>query len=136
MRFYESFSVTVREFVVLGVTADKKYSRSDTDRTVEGDAMYVKAFEQQSIPDTGTLPLTYILNRAVWPSTRPNQSAIESNDATNQSPAIVIEANQSNKVLFEAQTNYQSLMKMTNNQLPIYDAVEPTETQTSTNSLV
>ena len=67
---------------MLGVTADKKYNRSDT-----------------SIPDTETLPSTYLPNRAIWPSTRPNQSP------------IVIEENQSNKVFFEAQTNYQSLMK-------------------------
>ena len=66
--------------------------------------MYVKAFEQQCTPDTEILPLTYLPNQAVWPSTRPNQSPIESNNATNQSH-IVIEANQSNKVHFEAQTN-------------------------------
>ena len=37
--------------------------------------MYAKAFEQQSIPDTETLPLTYLINRAVWPNTRPNPIA-------------------------------------------------------------
>ena len=45
---------------------------------------------------------------------------------TNQSP-IVIETNQYNKVLFEAQTNYQSLKKVTN--------MTPAEAQTSTNNL-
>ena len=79
---------------MLGVTADKKYNRSDT-----------------SIPDTETLPSTYLPNRAIWPSTRPNQLPIESNNATNQLSPIVSEENQSNKVFFEAQTNYQSLMK-------------------------
>ena len=32
MYFYESFSVAVQNVVVLGVTVDKKYSRSCTDR--------------------------------------------------------------------------------------------------------
>ena len=85
-----------------------RWTRNTVDQIlIEGDAVYVKAFEQQSIPlpDTETPP-----SRAVWPSTRPNQSPIESNNATNQSP-FDIEANQSNKVLFEEQTNYQSLMK-------------------------
>lgn len=36
---------------------------------------------------------------------------------------VLIEANQSNAVLFEAQTNYQSLMKVTNNQLPMRESL-------------
>ena len=32
LSFMRSFSVAVRKVVVLGVTVDKKYSRSDTDR--------------------------------------------------------------------------------------------------------
>ena len=96
-----------------------RWTRNTVDQIViEGDAMYVKAFEQHSIPDTETLPLTYLPNRAVWPSTRPNQSPIESNNALNQSPIVI-----------EAQTNFQSLMKVTNNQLPMM--VEPTEAQTN-----
>ena len=88
-----------------------RWTRNTVDQMlIEVDAMYAKTFEQQSIPDTETLPLTYLPNRAVWPSTRPNQSPIESNNVTNQSP-IVGEANQSNKVLFETQTNYQSFVK-------------------------
>lgn len=36
---------------------------------------------------------------------------------------VLIEANQSNAVLFEAQTNYQSLMKVTNNQPPMRESL-------------
>ena len=55
-----------------------RWTRNTVDQIlIEGDAMYAKAFEQQSIPDTETLPLTYLHlpNRAVWPSTRPNPIA-------------------------------------------------------------
>ena len=48
---------------------------------VEGDAMYVKAFEEQTIPDTETLPLTSLPDRARWTLTRDDAkpSAIEQN---------------------------------------------------------
>ena len=78
---HESFSAAVLIVVVLGVTVE----RNTVDQIlIEGDNTYVKAFEQQSIPDTETLDLslTYLPNRTVWPSTRPNQSPIESNNAT------------------------------------------------------
>ena len=45
----------------------------------EGDAMYMKAFEEQAVQDTETLPLTYLPDRWFSPSTQPNQSPIEAN---------------------------------------------------------
>ena len=45
---------------------------------IEGDAMYVKAFDDDTIPDTETLSLTYLPNRVHWPTmttdpVKPNQ---------------------------------------------------------------
>ena len=34
----------------------------------EGDAMYVKAFDDGTIPDTETLPLTHLPDRVRWPT--------------------------------------------------------------------
>ena len=36
---------------------------------IEGDAMYVKAFDDDTIPDTETLSLTYLPDRVHWPTT-------------------------------------------------------------------
>ena len=41
--------------------------------------MYMKAFEEQAVQDTETLPLTYLPDRWFSPSTQPNQSPIEAN---------------------------------------------------------
>ena len=43
-----------------------------------GDAMYMKAFDDDTIPDTETLSLTYLLDRVHWPTmtadpAKPNQ---------------------------------------------------------------
>ena len=43
-----------------------------------GDAMYMKAFDDDTIPDTETLSLTYLPDRVHWPTTtadpaKPNQ---------------------------------------------------------------
>ena len=48
----------------------------------EGDAMYVKAFDDGTIPDTETLSLTYLPDRVRWPTVtahpaKPNQSRTE-----------------------------------------------------------
>ena len=47
-------------------------------RLIEGDAMYVKAFDDDTIPDTETLSLTYLPDRVHWPTmtadpAKPNQ---------------------------------------------------------------
>ena len=34
---------------------------------IEWDAMYLKAFDDDTIPDTETLSLTYLLDRVHWP---------------------------------------------------------------------
>ena len=45
---------------------------------IEGDTMYVKAFDDDTIPDTETLSLTYLPDRVHWPTmnadpAKPNQ---------------------------------------------------------------
>ena len=35
---------------------------------IEGDAMYVKAFDDDTIPNTETLSLTYLPDRVHWPT--------------------------------------------------------------------
>ena len=35
---------------------------------IEGDTMYVKAFDDATIPDTETLWLSYLLDRVHWPT--------------------------------------------------------------------
>ena len=94
---------------------------------VEGDAMYVKAFEEQTIPDTETLPLTSLPDRARWTLMRDDAkpSAIEQN----KSP---IEANKPSAI--EPNKSKQSPIMVTNTNLPIM--VEPIEAQTTTNSLL
>ena len=77
--------------------------------------MYLKAFEQTSHTRYRDFAVNlYLPDKAIWPSTQPNQSPIEANKSTNESSIEVTEANQSNKVLLEAQTNYQSLLKVAN----------------------
>ena len=49
---------------------------------VEGDAMYLKAFDEGTIPDAETLSLTSLPDRVRWPKmtadpTKPNESPIE-----------------------------------------------------------
>lgn len=76
---------------------------------VEGDAMYVKAFEEQTITDTETLPLTSLPDRTSWPSTRneTQQSAIEakhSPDKANKQNERLDVANKSLMHIFLSQT--------------------------------
>ena len=45
---------------------------------IEGDAIYVKSFDNDTIPDTETLSLTYLPDRVHWPTmtadpAKPNQ---------------------------------------------------------------
>jgi len=72
--------------------------------------MYVKAFEEQTIPDAETLPLTSLPDRARWTLTR------------NDAKPSAIEPNKSK----------QSPIMVTNTDLPVM--VEPIEAQTTTNS--
>ena len=87
----------------------------------QGDKMYLDALESRAIPDTETISLTYLPDRARW------SLPIEANKS-NQSP---VEANKPNQSPIEAQTNNQSPIRVTNTQLPI--VVEPSEAQNQTN---
>ena len=104
-----------------------RWTTQTVDRNLVGDAMYVKAFEEQTIPDTETLPLTSLPDRARWTLMRDDAkpSAIEQN----KSP---IEANKPSAI--EPNKSKQSLIMVTNTNLPIM--VEPIEAQTTTNSLL
>lgn len=39
--------------------------------------MYLKAFEQQTVPDAEAMPLTYLADRACWPANQSNRSPTE-----------------------------------------------------------
>ena len=99
----------------------------------EGDKMYLNAFERRIIPDTDTLSLMYLPDRAyplpidaernslpIEVTTTSNQSSpIEAKTSTKQSPS-------------EAENNNQTPIRVSNTDLPI--VVEPNEAQIETNN--
>ena len=55
-----------------------RHGRPTVDEILIGDAMYMKAFDNDTIPDTETLSLTYLPDRVHWPTmtadpAKPNQ---------------------------------------------------------------
>ena len=68
-------SRTVREVWPLSIVTHK--TRATDEILVESDAMYLKPFKQQTLPDAITLPLPYLPDRTFWPVNKSNQSPTE-----------------------------------------------------------
>jgi hypothetical protein len=63
-----------------------KWTTQTVDRLLaEGDSMFLKAFEERSVPDEETISLNYLQDRVLWFTMTQNQSPNEANDP-NQSP--------------------------------------------------
>ena len=63
MCFYESFLLRANSCRV-----SPQWTADTVDEILIGDAMYVKAIDGDTIPDTETLSLTYLPDRVHWPT--------------------------------------------------------------------
>ena len=85
--------------------------------------MFLKAFEERSIPDEETISVNYLPDRVLWSTMRQNQSPNEASNR-NQSPD---EANNQNLSPDDANIQNQSPDMVNNTDLP--DMVEASEAQ-------
>ena len=76
MCFYESFSLCANRGDISTWTAETMDSV-----LAEGDSMFLKAFEERSIPDEETISLDYLPDRVLW-STMTHEKSL--NEANNQ----------------------------------------------------
>ena len=95
-RQFDFMSLSALLFANDDIRAIFRRGHQKMDRTLaEGDFMFLKDFEESSIPDEETFPLNYLPDRVLWSTVMQNQSAIESNKRMNQS---LDEANKQNQI--------------------------------------